>query len=105
MISSITLNFKERLNKAVSMGLKLTRRRVTEETRETVQSRKVLHFNKKKKKCYTSLKENLEASLGFFPTTILFKCSHSHLSHGKRSPAVSTSIWGLAPNQRSLIFT
>lgn len=37
---------------------------MTEETREAVQSRKVLHFNIKKK-CYTSLKENLESCFFF----------------------------------------
>lgn len=58
----VSCGLKESLNE--STGLKFTRRRVTEETRETVQSRKVLHFNKKK--CYTSLKENVDSKSCFF---------------------------------------
>lgn len=78
----------------MSVRPKLTRRRVTEETQETVQSRKVLYFNQKR--CYTSLKENVDSKSCFFPTVIYFNSSRSHLSRGQRSPAVSTLIWGLA---------
>lgn len=60
----VSRGLKESLKKAMSMGLKLTRRSVTEETQETVQSRKVLHFNQKK--CYTSLKENVDSKSCFF---------------------------------------
>lgn len=85
---------EESLNITMSIRLKLTRRRVTEETQETVQSRKVLYFNQKR--CYTSLKENVDSKSCFFPTVIYFNSSRSHLSRGQRSPAVSTLIWGLA---------
>lgn len=85
---------EESLNITMSVRPKLTRRRVTEETQETVQSRKVLYFNQKR--CYTSLKENVDSKSCFFPTVIYFNSSRSHLSRGQRSPAVSTLIWGLA---------
>lgn len=42
---SVCCGFKGSLHQGVTMELKFTRRRVTEETQETVQSRKVLHFN------------------------------------------------------------
>lgn len=52
------------LHQGVPTELKFTRRRVTEETRETVQSREVLHFNQRK--CYTSLQGNVDSKACFF---------------------------------------
>lgn len=60
---------KGSLHQGVPTGLKFTGRRVTEETWETVQSRKVLHFNQRK--CYTSLEGNVD-SKACFSTSIHF---------------------------------
>lgn len=97
----VCCGLKGSLHQGVPMELKFTRRRVTEETRETVQSRKVLHFNQRK--CYTSLEGNVD-SKACFSTSIHFNWSHSHLSHGKRSP-VKTALWGLAPTPDNSSFT
>lgn len=91
---------EESLNITMSVRPKLTRRRVTEETQETVQSRKVLHFNQKR--CYTSLKENVDSKSLFFPHCHLFQlfmqsfiswteiscCEYAHLGFSYNNRAV-----------------
>jgi len=92
--SPISHGLKESLNTAMSVGLKFTRRRVTEETQKQFSLEKC--YTLIKKSATHCLKKTWIASL-VFSTTIHFNCSRSHLSHGKRSPAVSTPIRGSAP--------
>lgn len=66
---SVCCGLKGSLYQDVPVELKFTRRRETEETQETVQSREVLHFNQRK--CYTSLEGNVD-SKGCLSTSIHF---------------------------------